>query len=418
MKTLKKWSSVVGVVLFFTIALSLSSVNAAVKIAYWNLLNWPNASSLVTDTTTRCPMFRAVMDVVRPDILVTGENQSTQSVPYFLQQVLNANGSNYRQGVYIQGVDSNNGIFFLDSLFAFVSNVPIRTTLRDISQFTLIYKPTGDTLRIYAVHLKAATGSTNEAQRAQEVDSLRKVTNALPAGTDFIVCGDFNIYGDYESAYQKLVVDNTWNDGHFVDPISITGVWNNPSYSFYHTQSTRSTSVGGGAGGGLDDRFDMILNSSAVAQSGGMYYVPGSCQPFGNDGNHFSRSINFGTNTAVSAAVANALYGASDHLPIVAEYDFGTNPGIEETYLEKAITVFPNPSSGRFTVRLEGGKHISSWRLIDGKGALVDAQIVADLVFENAELLEIAPEKSLLPGIYGLLLNVDNIQIIKHIYIY
>lgn len=409
-----KWIAATLVILLST----TMSASAAVKIAYWNLLNWPNASDLVNDTTTRCPLFRSVMNIVQPDILVTGENQSTQSVPYFLQQVLNANGTYYRQGVYIQGIDSNNGIFFLDSLFSFVSNVPIETTLRDISQFTLIHKPTGDTLRIYAVHLKAATGSSNEAQRASEVDSLRKVTNALPDGTDFIVCGDFNIYGDYESAYQKLVVNNTWNDGHFVDPISITGVWNNPSYSFYHTQSTRSTSVGGGAGGGLDDRFDMILHSSAVAQPGGMLYVPGSCQPFGNDGNHFSRSINFGTNTAVSAAVANALYGASDHLPIVSEFEFGTTPGISENYLEQSVTLYPNPTDGRFTVRLEGRERILGWKLLNSNGTEVDAAEGKTWSYSAAQLLEVVPTAPLSAGIYAVLLRIDNAQIYKRLLVY
>jgi exonuclease III len=332
-------------VLTFLLLASLFTSGSAgtIKLVCWNLLNWPVTSSLQTDTSTRCPYFREVINVMQPSILITEENQDPISTPIFLSQVLNVNSNHYRQGVYIQGPDSNNGIFYLDSLFTFVSNRPIKTTLRDISEFTMIYKPTQDTFRIYAVHLKASSGSTNEAQRAKEVDSLRKVTNLLPVGSDFIVCGDFNFYGDYESAYQKLLQDNPTDDGNFVDPFQMTGTWNNAAYSFYHTQATRLTQFGGGAYGGLNDRFDLILYSNAVANSGGMYYVPGSCQAFGNDGSHYRQSINTGSNSAVSQPVADALYYGSDHLPVMAEFEFGTTPGISELTEINSLMVYPNP---------------------------------------------------------------------------
>ncbi|MCH7774911.1 MAG: hypothetical protein IH784_10995, partial [Bacteroidetes bacterium] len=56
---------------------------------------------------------------------------------------------------------------------------PINTALRDINEFVLIHNASGDTIRIYSLHLKASQGSTNEQKRAAEVDSLRKVTDAL-----------------------------------------------------------------------------------------------------------------------------------------------------------------------------------------------------------------------------------------------
>jgi hypothetical protein len=407
---------VVSAVLLFSLLARTDGTAVAatgpLRLVYWNLLNWPNASDLVNDTTTRCPYYRAVMDSLRPAIVVTGENQSTTSVPWFLQQVLNVNGPYYRQGVYIQGVDSNNGIFYLDSLFSFVRNRPIRTALRDISEFTMVHRPTNDTFMVYGVHLKASSGTSNEQLRAAEVDSLRKVTNALPAGTDFIVCGDFNIYGDYESAYQRLVQDQPNNDGDFVDPISITGIWNNPQYSAYHTQSTRSTQVGGGASGGLDDRFDMILFSNAVDQPGGMMYVPGSCEPFGNDGNHFSRSINFGFNSAVSTALANALYYASDHLPITALFDFGTTPGIAESGLGEFLTVYPNPAFEGISVKCQRANVVcSGWKLISLDGRVVqesDRQLT--LPFGDSTLL-VSSLDDVAEGLYVFSVNIDNVLI-------
>lgn len=324
------------------------------SVMNWNLLNWPNTSDLVNDTTTRLPYYRTVVEYADPDILVTEENQTSYSTTWFLNSVMNLRRPGvYRQGNYIQGPDSNNGIFYKDSLFRFVSNVPIETTLRDINVFTLVFKPTGDTLRVYAVHLKASTGVTNEAQRAQEVDSLRRRTDLLPAGTDFLVCGDFNIYGDYEAAYQKLIVDRPVDDGNVVDVLNLTGIWNDPAYAPFHTQSTRLNAVGGGSNGGMDDRFDMILMSNALVQAGELYYLPGTYEAIGNDGNHFNESINYGTNTAVPATVADALYGASDHLPVIVRIQSGTSPGINEPELPiTAFRVFPNPTNSYF--QLEG----------------------------------------------------------------
>ncbi|MBT8195425.1 MAG: hypothetical protein HKO56_03565, partial [Bacteroidia bacterium] len=49
---------------------------------------------------------------------------------------------------------------------------------------------------------------------------------------------------------------------------------------------------------------------------------------FGNDGNHYNQSINWGTNSSVPSNIAQALYDASDHLPVTAELIFGTSLGL------------------------------------------------------------------------------------------
>ena len=56
------------------------------------------------------------------------------------------------------------------------------------------------------------------------------------------LCGDFNIYGSYESAYQKLLAAHAGTDGKFYDPLNLSGTWNDYSYRIYHTQSTRLNS--------------------------------------------------------------------------------------------------------------------------------------------------------------------------------
>jgi endonuclease/exonuclease/phosphatase family metal-dependent hydrolase len=109
----------------------------------------------------------------------------------------------------------------------------ITTALRDINQFTVSSKLTHDTLIIYAVHLKASSGGdTNELLRAAEVDSLRKVTNKLHSGANFLVLGDFNIYSSSEAAYTKLM-SSTDASGYFIDYLkdSMSGTWNNAMHT-------------------------------------------------------------------------------------------------------------------------------------------------------------------------------------------
>lgn len=286
------------------------------KIMTYNLLNYPSP-----DTNIRNPYLRTVLNSVNPDIIVVCEITATSGVNNFLSNVLNFNGSTYSAGSFINGYDTDNALFYKTSKFDFISNTAIHTQLRDINQFKIADKFYKDTMIIFSVHLKA--NLSDSLSRAAETDSLRKITNQLPSGTNFIVLGDFNIYSSNESAYKKLVLDNPNDDGNFIDPLTMTGVWNNFAYSQFHTQSTRVRSFGDGATGGLDDRFDMILYSNAVKNSGGIKYITGSLTAYGNDGNHYNDSINQIPNSAVTQTIANALHNASDHLPVYAIFEFG-----------------------------------------------------------------------------------------------
>lgn len=340
---------------FICFSLTASSQNFQAKFMYWNLLNYPDPLAVSSDTSLRNPYYRTVVQYVNPDVLITGENTMSSSPDFFLNQVLNVNGVVYAKGVFVTGPDTNNEIYFKQSSFAFIGNKPIHTNLRDINEFTLVYIPTLDTIRIYAVHLKASSGSPNDGYRASEVDSLRKVTNKLQVNSNFIICGDFNIYGSLEAAYSKLLQDNLNDDGNVVDPISMTGTWNNGIYAANHTQSTRTVGFGGGASGGLNDRFDMILFSNAVDQGlNNIHYVSGSTKPIGNDSSHYNQSIITMPNTSAPSNVISALYNASDHLPIVAEFLF-TNPTqtFEPNRTLEQLKLFPNPCRDILTVDFE-----------------------------------------------------------------
>jgi hypothetical protein len=238
----------------------------------------------------------------------------------FLSDVLNiAFPALFAAVPFNDGPDSDNGLFYRVDKWEFVSASYIPTGLRDIAEYTLRPRNSSQQLRIYSLHLKASAGYSNEQQRLTEATTLRTYLNALPAGTNFIIAGDYNIYTSDEPAWQRLLASETNNNGRAFDPLNLVGNWTaNATFAQYHTQSPRVRSFGGGATGGLDDRFDIMLTSSSMAGS----IITSSYQAFGNDGNHFNDSINRLPNTAVPDSIANALHYASDHLPLTAKFLF------------------------------------------------------------------------------------------------
>jgi hypothetical protein len=329
-------------IFFLVTFLSIEVFSQSFKLMTYNSLNFSSNS------VDRIPHFKMIMDSIQPDIVVFQELFSNTA----LQIMLNgAFSSSYSAGVFIDGPDTDRGMIYRNDIFKFVSNTYIPTALRDVNMFTVVYLPTGDTVRIFGVHLKASSGIDNENTRLNEVLAIRNVTNQFTTNQHFIICGDFNFYSSYEPGYQKLIENQGSNFGHVVDPVTLVGVFNDPAYSQFHTQSPRRRSFGGGITGGMDDRFDFIFYSQSIAFNGGMDYVPNSLWAVGNDGLHYNDSINRMPNLRVSFELANALHDASDHLPVIAEFSFPGN-SIQES-IKNVLHVFPNPSSDFLNIQSE-----------------------------------------------------------------
>ncbi|MBX7041266.1 MAG: hypothetical protein K1X85_00055 [Ignavibacteria bacterium] len=370
------------ILLAIQLCLTDSYSQHTVRIATYNLLNYDSSVD-----TLRNPFFRTVVAGMTPDVLVVQEIIGSGSVNVFRRQVMNALSYNYTAGTFIDGPDTDNAIFFDSSKFRFISNIPIPTAYRNLSEFRLFHKPTGDSLRIFACHLKADTGTLNQQRRAAQVDSLRKRTDALSAGTSFITCGDFNMYGANETAYTKLMQVNS-SDGNFNDPFTMPGIWNNSAYSQYHTQSTRRRSFGGGATGGLDDRFDLILYSNSVKSSTGkVRYKSGSMKAYGNDGQHYNDSINRPPNLSVTQQIADALEFASDHLPVYAEFYFypsKTTLNLTlaiEGYLDTVVTKHRIRDTAKVFIR----NSLPPYSITDSSRAVIDS-VSLKAVFEFSNI--------------------------------
>jgi endonuclease/exonuclease/phosphatase family metal-dependent hydrolase len=349
---------VIKIYLYVLFAVSISFTQTQHTIMTYNLMNYPDV-----DTTGRNPYFRTTFSSIQPDILVIQEVTSLAGVNGILNNVLNKVSSGYSAGAFINGPDTDNAIFFKNAIFSFISNTAITTALRNINEFKLRHISTGDTLIIYSLHLKANQTGVDSLARAAEVDSLRKRTATLSSDSYYLVCGDFNIYSANELAYQKLKSQSS--NGYFLDVLNLPGNWNNSSYAIHHTQSTRTRDFDGGSTGGLDDRFDMILMSPAIINSGGISYVANSYQSYGNDGLHFNDSINQPPNNAVGQSVANALHYSSDHLPVIASFSFDA-PYMELTAFKALIEGLYNGSTMiPDTVTVELRDNSTPYALID-----------------------------------------------------
>ncbi|MEO6695676.1 MAG: T9SS type A sorting domain-containing protein [Ignavibacteria bacterium] len=324
------------------------------KIMTYNLLNYNG--SIIKDQS-----FRKSMAYSNPDILVVEEIISQSAVNNMVTNVLNYYTPGvYAAGTFLNAFDTDNAVFYKTSKFTFLYNFAIQTTLRTINVFGLVHNKSGDTIQLFGVHLKSSNSSADQQQRLSEVNALRVFTNSLPAGGEFAVLGDFNIYTTTEPAYQRLLQVDAGSEGHFIDPYNIPGTWNQSSYAQYHSQSTRTRTLSdSGASGGLDDRFDIILNSKAITEEGRIKYIPGSLKPFGNDGNHYNDSINKRPNNAVPDSVADALYYGSDHLPVSALYKFDPHPNSIKMISENIPSKFrlhqnyPNPFNPVTKIRID-----------------------------------------------------------------
>lgn len=333
----------------------------------WNVLNFGTAAS----STARVPYLQTVLDSLLPDILVVQEIQGDAGFDNFTTAVI---GNAMTPAPFINGNSSDNALYFNADKFEAIANIPVETPLRDISQFVMVHTATHDTLHIFSVHLKASPGTANQQARMIEVDSLRKVTDALNPEANFIVCGDFNIYKESEASYQRLTQPDG-ETGYFIDPLPpMPGTWNNEEYAQYHTQSPRLRSFGGGASGGLDDRFDLILFSPSFFSSEELTYVENSTWAVGNDGLHYNDSINSIPNASVSHHMANALHYAADHLPVIASIEFfDISTAIAAANELHDIVLYPNPSSGMFYTKLPEGKETSLY-VSDAMGRLFLSQ--------------------------------------------
>ena len=239
-------------------------------------------------------------------------------------------GSNYTMATFTDQNDSSWGgaqaMFYLSTQF--VENTALHNDIftgagRHADRWALnVTDYSGKRIYVYSMHLKASSGSDNQETRRAGAENVRDDIMLLPTGSHVIVCGDMNFYSSSEPAYDWFT---NAGDGQVIDPLG-GGSWSGESNALKHTQSPLLNQNGGLIGGGLDDRFDFQFLSPSLFDGGGFDLIEGTYRSLGNDGNHYNQAINAGNNyyfpgdTSRGNTLADALIIASDHLPLIGDY--------------------------------------------------------------------------------------------------
>ena len=356
-----------------------------ITVMQYNLLQYGNYNSGFADcyetnnnTQHKDECIRLMKDYVKPDIITVCEFGSTQQLQTdFLRHNLNINGAEYwKTDNIINYAHSNiiNHIFYESRKMELKRHVALRTDPRDTDIYELYLKTpellSGDTIKLVCIVAHPKAGMYYESERRVTMQKAMDYINQFYPNDNVLIMGDFNMYGASESGYRLLTQTYSNHDILFVDPIANlggVGEWNNNGqFAPFHTQSTRSYSEECFSGGGLDDRFDMILMSDEIYMGfNKVKYVNNSYKAIGNDGRHFNQSINQFGNDVVPIAIADALYDISDHLPVMMKMNVFSHLGVEDQTLpvtnayltpnpvsEKALLSFYTPTESTMTIEL------------------------------------------------------------------
>ncbi len=328
-----------SIILFFSLSRPLLAQQEKIRIMAYNILEYYNTSTM-GDSTFRDPYFRTIMNTVNPDIIAAAELRGGSQSLTFLNDVLNYSGaSDYKMGTFVPNTDATdvNVVFYKPTKFTFLnSHLLISSPNPDTAnhptyKYELYNNLTGDKIIIFGVHFNSGTG--NQAIRNVNANTLRFYSDSLSPGSYFIAAGDFNFYkGGNESAFRTLL-DVSSGSGYLIDPLDLPIGNNWTEYYRYHTLSTRTSRFGGSREDyGLIYRSDLILNSQSVVDAGGIAYVDSSFVTYGNDGAHHGKRINESPEIPEGQTIADALYYASDHLPVYADYSFAIPNPVNPPY--------------------------------------------------------------------------------------
>lgn len=299
------------------------AVIGQLRVVSYNILQVP-------DTTAMTTVLQAINDqtfasLTRDiDIILLQEVNNSGTDDDIIRNILNAAPGSSNQYVTgpLSGSDGTirQGVVYNDAAVDFIGSQIISSSgPRDPIRYQ--FRPQGLDANydfyIYNSHYDAS----DAPDRLDEAQNIRANADALGQGAEILFAGDYNIQSSSESMYTTLLAAG---NGQAFDPINTPGTWrDNNSLKITHTQNPAGT---GFVGGGMDDRFDFILHSQevggvAVAGDGtGLEFRAGSYRVFGNNGTH-SLNGHINTGSGASAAVLNALGAASDHLPVVVDYD-------------------------------------------------------------------------------------------------
>jgi endonuclease/exonuclease/phosphatase family metal-dependent hydrolase len=400
-----------------------SSSEDQVRLMHYNLLFYgqDNCRSLNDKNT----YLKNVYDYYKPDVITANELvPSARNANSIRDDVLNADGRTaYKRAKLTNRANSGivNMLYYNTNKVGLAKQAVSNTELRDINHYKLYHKPDNlnadsDTAFFWVatMHLKAGGGASLRGEMAAKAMGYAQRTDGqMP----YILTGDMNLQNAQEEAYQTFTDPPRSEWYRFYDPLDAEGYWHdNSRYADIFTQSTRTGNLcDGGASGGMDDRFDLILINEALEQntSEQVTYVDGSYVTAGQDGKRQNGSITDPNNREVPGNVATSLKNFSDHLPIMLDLqlstpDVNTDPTATAPKRETQLTVKPNPFQQQLQVSLPEAADYQKAVLYNATG---QRQRAADLSAQQEALTW--QTSNLKPGLYFLKVQNQKGRMIK-----
>lgn len=399
-----------------------------IKAMMYNLLNYSNN----TVGQQKTPFLKTVLDEVDPDLFMVCELISEAGSNYMFNNAILPHNADFDKAEFeinqSSGSNLQQMVYYNSKKLVLETSRVILADTRDINHYTFRLNTVNSAtdpikLEVFVSHLKASTGSSNRQRRLASVEDFIAALNDIPSTSHVIFAGDFNFYTSNEEGYQRLIDNNNPivmidpidrpadpfpNDSGVSDPFTFYSsssiyFWRNSAYTDIHTQSTRTSNAGlidnSGAGGGMDDRFDFIMMSENFNTSSDLFYVNGSYESIGNNGNCYNSFVSDATCTGTySQSLRNALIEVSDHLPVVMEIETPENTLSTEIYTQAVGILNSNIVSTSLNLSLNLGSSIKSLQIYNSNGQLIKS---IDLKNQLENTLNIDVEQ-LSNGIYYL----------------
>ncbi|WP_197203657.1 lamin tail domain-containing protein [Crateriforma conspicua] len=325
---------------------------AAMRVATWNVLNNP-------DNTTEDADFRTVLQAIGNetvgsvtkslDLLTLSETDSSSisRVESILDGLYPHTDFGYVISPSDGGGDATGFVYDTSTMLLqesiLVPGAFTHTTLR--AKFRPIGTSGTEDFFVYSTHLKAGTSSSDRSRRGTEASLLHNDANSLGEGANVLITGDFNMKTSSEPAWSNLTAAGPGQVLDIYGPGG-AGSWNdNGNFKHLHSQDPRTS------GAGMDDRFDIQFASGEFFDGVGIDYIDGSYHVFGNNGTH-TLNGSILTGTGASPSVLHALESASDHLPVVSDFEVSDSVQVIVNQTGGGTSVAESGVSDTYTLKL------------------------------------------------------------------
>ena len=368
---------------------------------FYNTLNY-NSN---TESQTRTSYLKTILESVQPDLFMVCELKNETASNYLFENAILPFNSNFNKAPFkysqSPATDLLQMVYYNSKKLILETTSVIPTGIRDINHYTFIintenFNTNPIRIEVFVTHLKASRGIENRQKRKNSIDSFIRELDRLPSNSNIVFAGDFNFYTSNEEGFLSLI--NSSNSIKIIDPINrlcpafpndgkdyfdndydATYFWNNSIFGDVHSQSTRTSSLSDGAGGGMDDRFDFIMISENLKNNSNLFYKNETYKTIGNNGNCYNSYVSNPSCTGTyTQNLRNALYQFSDHLPIVIELETPENTLSSKTNHLALHFIGSNISSKQISFKVKAFSVVKKVTILNQLG-----QIVKELSVNN-----------------------------------